>query len=263
MSIASTIIEGNLRDPKSPIGQFDLPCGYLDADGELHREVIVREMTGVEEDILASRRVKDADKMDLLIGNCLQQLGQISEATRIRALTQELLIGDRLFLLYAIRRVSLGDEYPFKENCPNCDEATLYPFDLSALEVVQMPDPMCREYHEELPSGRKVSWHPMSGRDNKKRQKHRKADVLTLNLWVRIDDLDGLRPSMDLIKTLSSRDRDFLRGRFMQVEGGVETTIEVVCPLCDHEFERDVEIGRPGFFFPSETQENWRRRRSY
>lgn len=262
MSIAQTVAESGLRDPKSPLGSFELPCGYLDEEGVLHREVVVREMTGDEEDILASRRVKDGEKMDLLIAACLERLGSITDKRQIQNLTGEFLIGDRLFLLYAIRRVSLGDEYPFKESCPKCKESTLYPFDLAQLEVVQMPNPIQRRFEEELPSGHKVVWHPMRGLDQQKRRRHRKMDILTLNLWVRLDEINGVRPTTDMLKALSSRDRDFLRGRFFQVEGGVETTVEVVCPLCDYEFEREVEIGRSGFFFPSETRESWKRRRS-
>lgn len=262
MSIVGSMVDNALREPDSSAGSFMLPCGYIDDEEKLHREVFLRGMTGVEEDILASKRVPDAEKMDRIIGNCLDKLGTITDVNVLKNITGDLTIGDRLFLLYAIRRVSLGDEFPFKETCPSCEEATLYPFDLRALEVIEMKDPEKRSYEEKLPSGKTVVWHPMCGKDNTKRERFKKADLLTLNLWVRIDTLDGKPTSMDTIRYLTTRDRDWLRGRFMEVEGGLETTVEVVCPLCRHEFERDIDISTPGFFFPSETRMNWKRKSS-
>jgi hypothetical protein len=35
-NIAGTIVENQISEPKSAIGLFDLPCGYIDSEGTLH-----------------------------------------------------------------------------------------------------------------------------------------------------------------------------------------------------------------------------------
>ena len=55
---------------KSGIDEVMLPCGYLKGD-VLYDIVNIREITGEEEDILASPNMAVVQKMDTLIGNCI------------------------------------------------------------------------------------------------------------------------------------------------------------------------------------------------
>ena len=57
-----------METPKGTLGVFDLPCGYLDPQTqELFTEVQVREITGNEEDMLASQQIPSAQKISQLL----------------------------------------------------------------------------------------------------------------------------------------------------------------------------------------------------
>jgi len=257
------LIANKMEDAKSSQGVFDLPCGYIDPDGELHIEVEIGEITGHEEDMLASRTTPDYKKMGVLIGRCIKRLGSITDRGKLAALTSDLTIGDRTFLIFAIRRVTLGDEYPFKITCPSCDEERLYNMDLSELEIQDMPDRMKRSYDVELPSGKSVTFRIMTGKDEEKLAKVKNFDnKVSMALAVRIEALEGKPPTLKDIKDLGLRDRDFLRGYFDEVDGGVDTTMEITCSSCGHDFEDELNPAQSGFFFPSATRKNSKRRYS-
>lgn len=246
------IIENEMSEPKGSLGVFELPCGLLTPDGELFTEVRVREITGVEEDMLASKKVPATKKMGQLLVGCTQGIGPFSDPTQVAALVPKLLVGDRVFLLLAIRRVSLGDEYPFRSECPECEVQSLFNIDLSGLEVKPMPEPRKRSYEVVTPKGRKVQWHPMDGAGEQKLANlGGEADKVTMALLVRLDAVDDSPPTLSGLKALGMSERNFLRDCFQEAEGGVDTGMEMECPKCSHEYKIELDIGQQGFFFPS------------
>jgi hypothetical protein len=259
-----TIIENELGEASSSNGVFSLPCGYLDDNDVLHTEVALRAMRGDEEDLLSSRKISFDKKMNQLLVSCVDRIGPVTNKGEIAKIVPRLIIGDRTFLFFAIRRVSLGDVFPFKETCPNCNEEKIYPFDLNALDVVPMKDPEKRVHEVQLPDSQSVARvKHMTGADEEERDR-RKAQIppLTLLLMLRVVDIDGKPPSIFTLKNLTVRDRDTIRAAFVALDGGIETTIDVQCPLCGCEFKREIDPGQPSFFSPSETQALWKRKSS-
>ena len=278
--------EAQIREPKSTVGLFTLPCGYLEADGTLHSEVMLREISGKEEDMLAGKKVPDQKKMNQLIISCIERIGAISDRDRIAAIVPELLVGDRVFLLIAIRRTSLGDDYPYKDQCPSCEKESLMSIDLGELEVSPMPEPTKRVFDARLPSkaatrlwadtdelpesektaptGKTVRFRPVTGRDEEKINNGRSnEDALSKMLQARIELLDGKPPSVEELQALSLTERQFLRDQiFDKADGGVETTLDVTCPLCGYDYTRELDIGQMGFFFPSAARKNSKTRSS-
>lgn len=256
------LLQQQIEQPKAALGVYELPCGYLDPHGVLHKELALREMTGREEDLLASKKTAAHKKMSELYVRCIQRLGTLVETTQIAAAVPELLVGDRTYLMFAIRRVTLGDEYPFRHRCPECDKDSLFIVDLSEMKVQEMADPRKRVYEGVLSTGMSYRFHLLTGRDEAKL-----ADVvdhehkLTQSALARLDMLNDRPPSRDLLQSMSSRARDELRGLFDAADGGVDTEMEMVCPKCDVEFFTDLDVG-PGFFFPSATRKNSKKRSS-
>jgi hypothetical protein len=164
---------------------------------------------------------------------------------------RDLLIGDRVFLMLAIRRVTLGDDFPFDHECPKCEKTALHIVDLSKLEVKNMPEPKKRVHEGVTPSGKKVRWHCMSGKEEETLSKVGTSDALSASILVRLDLLNDAPAGMAALKAMSMKDREWLRGRFEDTEGGVDTTIKLVCEHCGHEFEDQLDVGQTGFFFPS------------
>lgn len=250
------VVQLQMEEPKATVGIYELPRGYLDGDGNLHTEVVVHEITGYEEDMLAAPKVPAAKKMNELLVRCVDRIGTITDRERLTEAVTNLGVGDRVYLLFAIRRTSLGDTYPFEETCPNCGEKKLFTIDLSEMEVKHGAEPATRVFDLTLPTKKTVRFHPMTGADESKMLKlaSKGADTLSLAMAMRIDMLNGKPPALQDVKALTLRDRNAFRAAYEAVEGGVETTMEVECPGCEHVFERDVEVGDVGFFFPTRLE---------
>lgn len=257
MSVEQVMIANQMETPKSSLGLYELPCGYLDMrTNELYREVEVREITGREEDMLSSNQIKDADKFSLLLANCVMRIGPITERGKIFQAVDDLTTGDRVFLMFAIRRVTLGDEFPVRVKCPECKKETLFTVDLSELKTDEMAEPHKRVYDTVLPSGKTARFRISTGHDEKTRAKMRakdEGDKASKAILMRLELLDGEAPTLDAVKSMPLRDRAALRKEFEKVEGGIDLEQEFECPACGHEWKSDLEVDGRSFFFPSET----------
>ena len=245
-----------METPKSAVGVFTLPCGHLDVETqELNTEVEVREITGHEEDMLASKNIPSAQKVTNLLRGCVKRLGTIEDPHRLARMVRELTMGDRVFLVFAIRRVTLGDELPVRERCPDCKVKTLFMVDLAEeLQPKPMPDPYKRVYDVELPSGIEARFRVSSGEDEGKmaklQQRKQADDALSHAIMMRLELLGGEKPTLKMVKSLGMRDRLFIRDEYQRVEGGVDTTLELECPACGNEWEKDLDLSASSFFFP-------------
>lgn len=256
MSVEQMMTVQQMETPHSSVGSFTLPCGYIDAEGKLHKQVDVREIRGYEEDMLASEQVPAESKIDLLIGGCLTRIGDISDPAKIKYLVPELAVGDRVMLLFAIRRVTLGDSLPVRETCPKCDSSTLFTINLGELDVVPMKDPFQRVYDTTLPSGLAVRYRLAVGSDDLRLRKilaGNKTDKMSAMMLMRLELINGKRPELVDLKELGMKDRMALRDALKENDGGVDTTLELECPSCQYEWKKELNIVARDFFFPSET----------
>jgi len=250
-----------METPKSCSGIFDLPCGYIDPHTrEIITEVQIREITGNEEDMLASQQIPSSQKISSLLAGCVTRIGTITDKGLIAGIVQGLTVGDRVFLIFSIRRVTLGDELPVRERCPECKVTTLFMVDLAKdLTPKPMEDPSKRVFDITLPSGTPARFRVSTGQDEAalaklvKRQNH-KADSLSQSLLMRLELLGDEKPTLKMVKSLGMRDRNFLRDQFQKVEGGVDTSLELECPACGNEWEKDLDLSAASFFFPGGRQ---------
>jgi hypothetical protein len=257
---AATFVDKLTEKARASQGIYDLPCGYLDQAGNLYTEVVLREISGTEEDLLGNAQVPTNKKLNELLSRCIVRLGPYTDHGVISQIVLDLTIGDRAFLIFAIRRISLGDDYPFKDSCPECEIESLFIVNLAELTSRPTPDPKVRSFERVLPSGKTVKFHPMTGRDEDRlakidkgyaAKKKNNTDTLSLAILMRLDVLDNATPSLEAVKGLGIRDRNFLRSEFSDNEGGLNTEDTFECPECEAQFVRDVDISQQGFFFPS------------
>jgi hypothetical protein len=244
------------QDARSPIHGYELPTGWLDRETmEIHRNVELQEITGAEEDMLASNSVAPTDKMDNLIVSCTLKIGIHTDKQKIAEIVNDLTSNDRYFLIYKIREISLGKLYKFSAPCPFCKDDRLRIVDLSEVSVPALKDPAVRIYEGVLPRTQyKFKWRVQDGRREKdlnKNMKKNESNIFTIAILQRLIELDGQQPTIDMLKKLPIMDRTFLREQFTQVEGIIDDKIIVECPSCQKEFNVDADIGRKEFFFPS------------
>lgn len=252
--------KGHVLDVSPGCLAVELPAGYIHNGEELHTQAVVREMRGHEEDILAGKGPIVA-RLNAVVGNCLDSLGGVTDKAFLRRAATKLTAQDRMVILLAIRRVSLGDFYDCKITCPECKVAQRVSLNLSEIEIVPMPDRMSRERKDVLSGGKEVEWHVIRTEDEEWLTMHKKnkRDQLTLGLLSRVDSIDGSKldrarkyeEAVEALKDLSVRDRDELRALFEREEGSVDTNVEYFCEECNHEWEGKMDIGQASFFFPS------------
>lgn len=258
-------LEGMMQNAKSTTGVFTLPCGYLDESEVLHTEVALKEISGKEESILASKNMTGAQKMTALIVNCMERIGTITDKSQFQKIAQSLPQGDRDFLFIAIRRTSLGDRYSYLHPCPNTDcvehkKPEQQTVDLSTLTIQYYPYPTKRVFTITLPSGKVAKYRVMTGIDQEMLNASKlKGQELSLVIAARLISLNDVQATMPAVESLGLADRNALREAFEEAEGGVDLAVEMTCPSCGLDYEEDIEIGQPGFFFPYQVQKKSKR----
>lgn len=120
--------------------EFELPIGYVDADGKVHKTAALRKMTGRDEALLSDKKNRNsgARLITELVGSCLVRLGTIDKPGV--KIAQALYSADRHFLLLKLREITFGAEMQGTYSCPTCHTASVTEEDLSALDVVKLPD---------------------------------------------------------------------------------------------------------------------------
>lgn len=278
-------------EPKSSIGADVLPCGYIDEAGALHTSYVVREIDGEVEDMLGSSQIPPFLKLDMLIAKCIERIGPYSDPAVIAdKVVPALTIGDRIFLLFQIRRVSLGDDFHFDLDCtnPNCvtmvegqpvRNRSRYTLNLGGVEIRPMGRPEQRTYVKNIqPRGAAapfpVTFHVMTGRDEHRIARLDSAESAhagSLQILARLDQYGDRkidwgpkerngRALLAFVKGLPISSRNALRDAFEEVEGGVDTEIEVDCPFCLQHIVTEMVLDA-GFFRPSAEMSRRSKRR--
>ncbi len=102
--------------------EFTLPIGYVDPEGQIHRQVVLRKMTGREEAILADRKYqRNGGKLVTeLLHSCVVKLGGLE--SNGKGPIASLYSADRNYLLLKLRSITFGPELEATYTCPGCGE---------------------------------------------------------------------------------------------------------------------------------------------
>lgn len=241
---------------RAALDGYELPTGYVDEAGVVHKQVVVREITGEEEDMLMARKMPVHQKMQKLLEVCTLQIGDVKQGhPQWSKIVRELHVTDRFFLILKIRIVSLGKDFSYKAKCPECEEFSSYVVNLDDIHIVGLKDPKVRTWRDKLPSGKEFLAKAQTGVEEEKLAKVVESkDMASLLLLGRLIELDGKQPvTLDMVKKLNLADRNHLRKLFETQEGEIDNELEMTCKECSCEFKTAVEVGTPNFFFPSAT----------
>lgn len=207
----------------------------------------VREMTGIEEEILTNPRLmRSGDGLNQVLRNCLVRLGEQEEVTLQDVL--DLLAGDRLYLLVKLRQVSLGDEVTLALTCPNpsCRATSRATVNLEDLPVTAYPSE--RAFSCTLPgSGQTVSFVHLDGHKEQRLAALPDATI-TQAMLIRLTAIDGQAPTKKTLTEMSLKDRQALRQAMLAKDGGIDTTVDTICEHCGTPMRARIE-GAPDFLF--------------
>ena len=230
--------------------EVELPVGYRDERGGLHRLARLRKMTGREEELLYDRSYNPASLVTALIAGCLTALGDLSvTAELVAALTTP----DRNLLLLELRRYTLGDAMRSRYRCPACGQTLEATEDLGAFQVRALPGG-ANTQRVELTDGlagpdglpqRMVVLRLPTGRDEERvarlaiRDPLRARDALLLlcvESWGNLPRATLEANGVQLLRDLPLGDRRRLHQALARSDLGVDFRVQRRCGGCGAEF---------------------------
>lgn len=242
-------------------GRLELPGGILDNRGQCFKTVIVRQLTGRDEELLADRRYKNAaQQVSEFLAQVLTEVPGLDKPVS-KELVSEMLIGDRDYLLLRLRQICLGDQVEQVMRCPApaCGQKADVEFLISELPVrrvkavqpvyeFDLTEPLRRE---DPRSGHVVLRLP-TGNDLEAILDCKDVNPAMANtkLFARIVRMFGREGfSEAAARELPMRARQEITAFLKTVTPGPELKVEIQCPHCGADMSYPFDLY--GFFLPN------------
>ena len=241
--------------------EFKLPIGYTDEEGKLHRDVVLRKMTGKEEAILADKRNQrnGGRLVSELIHSCMVRLGDLPKNGP--STVEQMYSADRNFLLLKLRCITFGSELPARYICPACNESLQVVEDLDDMPVRALNDgeqledvvielqdgyvdkdgQMHKALRMRLPTGADESAVAPQMRQNASLAKN----ALLSRCLKSLGDLPKYRLEAigpKILADLSLTDRRLIDKALNQAAPGVDLTREIICSNCGGTFKSNLDM---------------------
>lgn len=263
-----------------------LPIG-LEIDGIRYREVVIDEMTGIDEENLTSKKVKNngAKAITLLLRRCIQEIeGIVPRKSNPLDLIDEkyvrnMYIADRDFLVLCIRALSGNDTLLAESDCSSCGQENAHTLSLMDLDVYEWDEGTPAEIEVEMPRGfysshtkqyhKKIKWGFPNGVSQEKIATLPENQVGTSLILSGLKEVEGMEtlPRADSVRRLSVRDRGAIADAIMDNAVGVDSQVTVTCEHCGEEYTVEVNTvgfsnsGQPQTPKPSKSGKNGRKLR--
>ena len=101
---------------------YELPKGYVDKDGTLHKEVTLREITGADQEAMLNPQLKNnpARMLTALLARVIVKLGTLDKAKIDTSVTTSMFKSDRDFLIMKLKEIDSGPDMEIDVECPEC-----------------------------------------------------------------------------------------------------------------------------------------------
>jgi hypothetical protein len=242
-----------------------LPIG-VEIDGVRYREVVIDEMTGIDEENLASPKINNngAKAITMLLRRCIQEIvGVVPQKTNRMGLISEDVIrnmyaADRDFLVLCIKGLSDGLDISGDVDCTECGRPQFREFNFGELDVYEWDEGHDTIVEIELPKGfydqktskyyNQVKWRLPTGKTQEKLASCKRNEVASYMIASGIVSVDGLEytPSLHDVRMLTLKDRNAFAESILECSVGVDTDLEFECGDCGSTFNKEVDI--MGFF---------------
>lgn len=241
-----------------------LPIG-IDKDGQRFREVVIDEMTGVDEENLASPKARNnaSKAITLLLRRCIQEIPGVLPRKKNpmtlcdESLIRDMFVADRDFLMLCIRALSSKPELPMSFYCTSCGSVQESELPLDTLDVYEWDDSPA-ELTIELPKGffdqldgkykTKFVWGFPRGKDQEKVAQlpsHQAGSGVIVATMKSVEGMEHM-PTIEDVRQLPLRDRQVIADEITANRVGVSTQGKIACPSCNA--DNEVEVDFTGFF---------------
>jgi hypothetical protein len=221
---------------------FLLPLGYVDPTGQVHREVQLRSITGLEQQLVSSFPLSapSAQAITELLTRCVKRIGKITAIDA--ALIQDLLVGDREYLLLKLYQITFGGTVYALWRCPSahCAEVSEVPLQLEDFHI-EAPPVEKRTYWEEVGSGhtRKIPFRLPTGGDQEalagSGALHYEAQT---ELLIERCLLESFPPD----EGLSKEEQERIAERMQTLAPLLEVELEATCPKCSNSIATRIDV---------------------
>lgn len=227
--------------------EYELPVGYVDKDGTLHKTVKLREMTGLVDEAIADQKVRgNPGKMvtEAIFG-VLESVGTIKNITK--DIVRNLNNADRDFIMLMNHKYSLGDEVEWEGNCEKCGDKFEASIHINNLETKYMTQDEPKLFEVVLPKGiadaegklhKKLTVSMPNGIVQEKvvpilQQNPNQAVTQMLSLIT--EDIEGMEYwNIETFQKMSKKDRKHIADTLRKIEVGVDLAPMVSCATCGH-----------------------------
>lgn len=220
------------------------------------RKITILETTGREEKILT--RGQDRNKIPELIGEYLAGISEDLDDTTgkiDKSKFEEMLVGDRIYMLIQARVLSHGPTVTHKHKCSGCDYESEHEIDLQKIldEIKPYPNGNDREFSVEIEKNAILWFELPNGKTEAKIARNKEVEInsklRSLRLWTKTPSGNFPVPFDDL----RSRHISLLRQAVRENECYIDTIAEIECTSCGRIEKADI-VGMNDFLFPNLAQ---------
>lgn len=233
-------------------------AGYVDAEGNIHKEFTVKEITGVEEELLANPLVKENSGkfVSTLLERCITSIGDLTPKSvgikEWKDIIKSLTVPDQDYALLQIRRETLGEEIEMSHVCPKCKTTLDTIVEIDEIDITPFGGEFSIEF--ELPKGYKDKdgiLHTSgelrfpTGLDREVLDPLARKNLGQANTMLITRCITRLGTTVmtdKIVRNLSLRDREYLVKLLSEHNFGVNLLTEVTCSECGETFKTSLNM---------------------
>lgn len=226
--------------PEAPDNKVTLPLG-LYVNGVHKTEIAVRELTGLDEEMLAKQK-EPTDFFDTVIALGVVSADDFDLSTKPlserQALLRTLLVGERDQLFVAVTRVTFGDERDVGFTCASCGEQQEMTLFLSEdFKPREVDDLTMETWTYTTSRGEVLTYRLVTGDDQREAMARKGASLAEQNSTVLancITKLDGglIPDPMSYVRSMTMKDRSSLLNLLVTKQPSINLEVSTNCAVC-------------------------------
>jgi hypothetical protein len=226
--------------PEAPDNKLTLPLG-LYINGVHKTEITVRELTGLDEEVLAKQK-EVTDFFDTVIALGVVSADDFDLASRPlserQALLRTLLVGERDQLFVAVTRVTFGDARDVGFTCGACDEQQEMTLLLSEdFKPKEVEDLTLETWTYTTARGDVLTYRLVTGDDQREAINRKGASLAEQNSTILnnvIVKLNGglLTDPMSYVRSMTMKDRSTLLNLLVAKQPSIDLEVTTKCAVC-------------------------------